>query len=84
MIRLQIVVVDLQRAVRSCPSEPDYVVLVVVDFYANFADRVVVGAHVVNCENIAFHLQNEPIIIRSRDFQICLYESVVFCFKLVK
>lgn len=56
MIRLQIVVIDLQCAVRSSSGESHYVILVVINFHANFADRMIVGAHVVDRKNVTFHL----------------------------
>lgn len=82
MIGLQIVVVDLQRAIRPCPGEPDHVILVVVDFHANLANRVIVGAHVVHCENVALHLQNvllsDPV---TRFFEYIYTSDYFFVFR---
>lgn len=59
MISLDVVVVDLQCAVRSVSREPYYVILVVIDFHTALADRMIVRAHVVNGEHIALDLRNE-------------------------
>lgn len=56
MVRLQVVVVDLEGAVRAAPGEPDHVVLVVVDLDPDLPDRVVVRAHVVHGEDVALDL----------------------------
>lgn len=58
MIGLQIVIVDLQRAVRPCSSESHHVILIVIHFHTDLTDRMIVRPHIVNSEHVSFHLES--------------------------
>lgn len=57
MIHLQVVIVNLQCAVGPRSCEPYNVILVVIYFDSDFANRMIVCSHIVNGEYVAFNLQ---------------------------
>lgn len=62
---LNIVIINLKSGVATTPSKPNHVVIVVVYFHANLAQRQVVGAHIEYNEYISFHLKFMEIYMKT-------------------
>lgn len=59
---MDVVVVDLERCVRSGSGEAHDVVVIVTDFDADLAEREIVRADVVHDEHVAFDLEGEQVV----------------------